>query len=91
MQHFIAMTVVVFLAELGDKTQLATLLFASDGRHHPLLVFFAAALALVSSAAIAVYLGAAVERHLATLPIKLFAGIGFLLIGAWTIWGHFKA
>lgn len=91
MQQFIAMTVVVFLAELGDKTQLATLLFASDDQRHPLLVYCAAVLALASSAAIAVYLGTAAERHLAALPIKLFAGIGFLLIGLWTVWGHFKA
>ena len=91
MQHFLAMTLVVFLAELGDKTQMATLLFASDERHHPSMVFLAAVLALIASAAIAVTLGVAAERYLATLPIKLFAGIGFVLIGIWTVWGHFHA
>ena len=90
MQQFLAMAAVVFLAELGDKTQVATLLFASDERHHPYIVFLATALALVTSAAIAVMLGVAVERYLAALPLKLFAGIGFLLIGMWTVWGHFN-
>lgn len=89
MQQFIAMTVVVFLAELGDKTQMATLLFASETRHHPFMVFLAAALALIASAAVAVALGVTAERHLSVFPMKLFAGIGFLMIGVWTIWGHF--
>ena len=91
MQQFLAMTAVVFLAELGDKTQVATLLFASDDRHQPYIVFLATALALVTSAAIAVMLGVAAERYLAALPVKLFAGIGFLIIGVWTVWGHFNA
>lgn len=80
----------VFLAELGDKTQLATLLFASEGRHAPFLVFLAAAAALIASTAIAVLLGAGAEKWLSALPLKLIAGIGFIAIGTYTIWEHFK-
>jgi putative Ca2+/H+ antiporter (TMEM165/GDT1 family) len=80
----------VFLAELGDKTQIATLMFAADNKATPWGVFAAAALALVLSTAIAVLLGTAAERWLAFVPLKLIAGIAFVAIGAWTIAEHFK-
>lgn len=86
----VAIFAAIFLAELGDKTQFATLLFAAEGRHSPFLVFFAAALALVASTALAVILGFAAERWLAFIPLKLIAGIGFIAIGAWTIFEHFS-
>ncbi len=84
-----AVFVTVFLAELGDKTQLATVLFAADGQRSPWLVFVAAAAALVLSTAIAVAAGVAAERYLTAIPLKLLAGIGFILIGGWTVWSHF--
>ncbi|MGH1423026.1 MAG: TMEM165/GDT1 family protein [Hyphomonas sp.] len=80
----------VFLAELGDKTQLATVLFSADGKTSRWLVFGAAAGALVASTAIAVALGVVAEKYLASFPLKLIAGIGFILIGAWTVLEHFK-
>lgn len=90
MQHLLIIFVTVFLAELGDKTQFATLLFSADGRHHPMFVFVAAALALVVSTAIAVALGTMAERYLTIVPLRLIAGAGFVGIGIWTIWGHFQ-
>jgi putative Ca2+/H+ antiporter (TMEM165/GDT1 family) len=80
----------VFLAELGDKTQIATLMFAADNKANAWGVFAAAALALVLSTAIAVVLGTAAERWLAFVPLKLIAGVAFVAIGAWTIAEHFK-
>jgi putative Ca2+/H+ antiporter (TMEM165/GDT1 family) len=82
----------VFLAELGDKTQLATLLFASDEKNaaSPMGVFFAAAGALVLSTAIAVLLGTMAERYLTMIPLKLIAGLGFIAIGVWTVITHFR-
>jgi len=91
MSEILAIFVTVFLAELGDKTQLATVLFASGRETPPLMVFFAAAGALVLSTALAVLLGVAAERHLAALPLKLIAGIGFVVLGLWTVWDHFRA
>lgn len=83
--------IAVFLAELGDKTQLATVLFASNKEQSPFLVFCAAALALTLSTAIAVLLGSLAAKHLETFPLKLLGGIGFLLIGGWMLFEHFKA
>ncbi|MEO5336845.1 MAG: TMEM165/GDT1 family protein [Magnetospirillum sp. WYHS-4] len=80
----------VFLAELGDKTQLATVLFASEGKHHPFAVFLAAAGALVASTALAVLVGTAGAKYIEGIPLKLIAGIGFILLGAWTVIGHFR-
>lgn len=79
----------VLLAELGDKTQLATLLFASDGKTNPLAVFITASLALIVSTAIAVLLGNYSSKLVEILPLKLIAGSGFLIIGAMTIREHF--
>ena len=56
----------------------------------PFLVFLAAAAALVASTALAVALGVAAERWLGMVPLKLIAGIGFIAIGAWTVWDHFQ-
>ena len=81
----IAIFATVFLAELGDKTQLATLLFAAEGRIQPIWIFIAASVALIGSTAIAVVLGSAAEQWLSTIPLKLIAGVGFVAIGVWTI------
>ncbi len=83
--------VAVFLAELGDKTQLATLLFASDRDLSPLLVFIAAASALVLSTGLAVVVGSQGARYLEMIPLRLIAGLGFIAIGVWTLFEHFRA
>ena len=88
MTGFITVFLTVFLAELGDKTQLATVLFASDGERNRWLVFIAASSALVASTGIAILLGLAAERWLSVLPLKLVAGAGFIAIGTWMIIGH---
>lgn len=91
MSELFAVFAAVFLAELGDKTQLATVLFAADGRHHPVLLFLAASLALTASSALAVGLGTLAERHLAVLPLRAIAGLGFVAIGAWMLWDYARA
>jgi putative Ca2+/H+ antiporter (TMEM165/GDT1 family) len=92
MRELLVIFSTVFLAELGDKTQLATLLFASDGKAtaSPFAIFCAAAGALVLSTALAVALGTAAERYLTFVPLKLVAGLGFIAIGAWTVTSHFR-
>jgi putative Ca2+/H+ antiporter (TMEM165/GDT1 family) len=90
MKALLAMFIAVFLAELGDKTQLATVMFASDREMSPWLVFLACAGALVISAAIAVALGSVTAHRLEGVPLKLAAGLGFIAIGVWTLYGHFS-
>lgn len=90
MREFALMFVTIFFAELGDKTQLATMLFASERKLPPLAVFGASAGALVLSAAVAVILGGLASRYLTLVPLKLVAGLGFLVIGALTLADHFR-
>jgi putative Ca2+/H+ antiporter (TMEM165/GDT1 family) len=75
----------VLLAELGDKTQLATMLFASRGAASLWTIFFAASAALVLSSAIGVAAGAAVSAYLHPRYLQYAAGIGFVAIGLLTL------
>jgi putative Ca2+/H+ antiporter (TMEM165/GDT1 family) len=75
----------VFLAELGDKTQLATLLFASRGAAALWTIFFAASAALVLTSAIGVAAGALVAQYLNPRYLSYAAGVGFIAIGFWTL------
>jgi len=88
MTTYISMFLAVFLAELGDKTQLATVTFASGGT--PWRVFAVAASALVASTGLAVAVGHLAGRHLEGLPLPLIAGACFIALGVWTIAGHFR-
>ena len=85
-----AIFITIFLAELGDKTQLATILFSTERGQSPALVFAAAVAALVASTAFAVVAGTFAARHLEMMSLKLLAGAGFLIIGAAMILEHFR-
>ena len=78
----------VFIAELGDKTQLATMLFAADKDASKLTVFVGAALALVLTSAIGVAAGSIVSQYVSEKTLQYVAGVGFIGIGLWTL---FKA
>ena len=75
----------VFIAELGDKTQLATLGFAAEGRSR-LSVFIGSAGALVSTSLIAVLAGGVVARYVPPIYLQRGAGMLFIALGAWTLW-----
>jgi putative Ca2+/H+ antiporter (TMEM165/GDT1 family) len=81
----------VFMAELGDKTQLATVLFASNAANRPLWVFAAASAALLAATAIGVAAGSMLSNYINTRHLSVLAGIGFIVIGAWTLWGALRA
>jgi putative Ca2+/H+ antiporter (TMEM165/GDT1 family) len=85
MKAYVAVFVSIFIAELGDKTQLATLLFASDPAVSRVGVFLAAAAALVASSLLAVLAGAALGHAVAPGVLKTVAGIAFIAIGAWML------
>jgi len=75
----------VFLAELGDKTQLATLLFAADKDVSKLTVFIGASMALVVASGIGVLAGGFVSQHINEKYLNYLAGVGFIVIGIWTL------
>ena len=75
----------VFVAELGDKTQLATMLYASDAENPRLTVFAASAAALVLSSAIGVVAGQAISAYLSPGVIRWVAGLGFVAVGVWIL------
>ena len=77
---------IVFLAELGDKTQLATLLFASRSPGNLIAVFVGASAALIVASAIGVAAGGVIAHYVSPKQLSYVAGAGFLLIGGWTIW-----
>jgi putative Ca2+/H+ antiporter (TMEM165/GDT1 family) len=75
----------IFVAELGDKTQLATLLYAADAHHPKLTVFAGASAALILTSALGVLAGAFISQQLDSKSVSWLAGVGFILIGVWTI------
>jgi putative Ca2+/H+ antiporter (TMEM165/GDT1 family) len=81
MEYKVLLTVfaAVFVAELGDKTQLATMLFAADKQVSKLTVFAGASLALVLASAIGVL------ADVSEKTLNYVAGTGFVVIGVWTL------
>ena len=83
---FLTVAATVFLAELGDKTQLATMLFASDRDVSKWTVFAGASLALVATSALGVLAGGALANLISPRSLHLLAGAGFVAIGLWTMY-----
>ncbi len=77
----------VLIAEMGDKTQLATFGFATQSEHTKWMVFAASALALVVSSAIAVVAGESINNYIGEKVLTLISGSLFIIIGLWTLWG----
>lgn len=76
---------VVLLAELGDKTQLATLLFAADKEVSKWTVFIGASLALIVASGLGVLAGGALSQYVNEKYLHYIAGVGFVAIGIWTL------
>ena len=83
---FATIFAVVFVAELGDKTQLATLLFAADREVSKVTVFLASSAALVVAAALGVLAGSLLSEYLNERVLAWLAGTGFIVIGAYTLY-----
>ena len=76
----------VFIAELGDKTQLATMLFAADKDISKWMVFFAASAALIVASAVGVLAGTFLSEYINEKYLAYIAGGGFIIIGVYTIY-----
>lgn len=83
---FITIFITVLIAELGDKTQLATMLFASDKDVSKLTVFLAASAALIVASALGVLAGSLLSAYINEKYLSYLAGIGFMIIGALTLY-----
>ena len=77
----------VFVPELGDKTQLATMLYASDAENPRATVFLASSAALVLSSAIGVAAGGLISEYLDPKILRWIAGLGFVGVGLWVLFG----
>jgi putative Ca2+/H+ antiporter (TMEM165/GDT1 family) len=90
LEIFLATFASVFVAELGDKTQLATMALSagSSSTKARLVVFLGAALALVATSALGVLVGAAMGKIVSPLTLKRIGGVLFVAIGAWMLLGR---
>jgi putative Ca2+/H+ antiporter (TMEM165/GDT1 family) len=75
----------IFVAELGDKTQLATLLYAAEAENPKLVVFLASASALTLTSLLGVFAGGLVAEYVSPRLLSWLAGLGFIAIGFWTL------
>ena len=82
---FFTVFATVFLADLGDKTQLATMLFATNRSNSKLTIFLAASLALIAATAIGVLAGHLLSQFINEKTLNIAAGIGFILIGGFLL------
>lgn len=85
MNAFLISTVVIFLAELGDKSQLMAMTFATRYKLLPVLAGITAATAVVHLASVGI--GAALGLSLPTRPLTIVSGVAFLVFAAWTLRG----
>lgn len=83
---FLTIFAAVFIAELGDKTQLATMLFAADKEVGKYTVFIAASAALIVATAIGVLAGSLLSEYINTKYLQYIAGLGFIGIGVFTLY-----
>ena len=82
--------IIIILAELGDKTQVATLIYSSNFPHKRWQVFLAAGAALVTCVAIEVTLGVLIARLVSPSLINKITGMVFILIGIFSFRGYLK-
>ena len=82
---FFTVFAAVFIAELGDKTQLATMLFAADKEVSKWTVLLGASAALVFATVIGVIAGTLLSEYINERYLNYLAGAGFIFIGAFTL------
>jgi putative Ca2+/H+ antiporter (TMEM165/GDT1 family) len=85
MKAYLAVFLSVFVAELGDKTQLATMLFATDAALSRWGVVAAAAGALALSTVLAVLAGSVLATWVEGRHLQRAAALGFIVIGVWML------
>ncbi|MGB8698040.1 MAG: TMEM165/GDT1 family protein [Thermosynechococcaceae cyanobacterium] len=85
LREFSTAFVTIFLAEIGDKTQLATLLMTAESRS-PWVVFAGAAAALLTTSLLGVIIGRWLARRFSDQVLQTATGAGMLLIAVLLLW-----
>ena len=83
---FITTFTTIFIAELGDKTQLATLMLSAESGK-PVIVFIGSSLALISSSIVGVYIGKWLSSRISRNKFSLLAGLLMTFISIWLTYG----
>ena len=90
MLELFKMFITIFLAEVGDRTQITTMFYAANGKHSGIVVFITAILAIMLATSLAVALGKYAPKTMSQVPFKLISGVVFIIFGTWSIWEHYK-
>tara|TARA_B100000925_G_scaffold200070_1_gene151619 strand:- start:62 stop:388 length:327 start_codon:yes stop_codon:yes gene_type:complete len=86
---FITTFTTIFIAELGDKTQIATLMLSAESGK-PIIVFLGSSLALISSSVVGVLIGKWLSKKISPNKFALFTGILMILISIFLAYDIFK-
>ncbi len=89
LQLWLVTFLTVFVAEMGDKTQLATLLMSAQAKS-PWAIFFGSASALVAASFLSVALGGGLGQVIPAAWLQWLAGSGFLAIGSYVLWREWQ-
>jgi putative Ca2+/H+ antiporter (TMEM165/GDT1 family) len=84
-QEFFAAFVTIFIAEIGDKTQLATLLMSAESRS-PWVVFAGTAMALLATSLVGVLIGRWLARRISGETLQTLTGAGMLVMAVLLLW-----
>ena len=86
---FITTFTTIFIAELGDKTQIATLMLSAESGE-PLIVFLGSSLALISSSVVGVLIGKWLSKMISPSRFALFTGVLMIIISLFLAYETFK-
>ena len=86
---FITTFTTIFIAELGDKTQIATLMLSAESGK-PIIVFIGSSLALISSSIVGVLIGKWLSKKISPSKFTLFTGALMILISIFLAYDSFK-
>ena len=79
----------IFIAELGDKTQIATLMLSAESGE-PIIVFLGSSLALISSSVVGVLIGKWLSQKITPSKFALFTGVLMIIVSMYLAYDTFK-
>ncbi len=86
---FLTTFTTIFIAELGDKTQIATLMLSAESGK-PIIVFLGSSLALISSSVVGVLIGKWLSQKISPSKFALFTGALMILISIFLAYDTFQ-